>query len=75
MPIPLSATVSVFFSASGVIQIFISPDSLAMSGCVSAIYFSLSQASLAFEISSRRKICFSEYSELTTILSILLTSA
>ena len=75
IPQPLSSIVSVRLSASGIILIFGSPASFDISGWVKAIYFSLSKASLAFEISSRKKICRSEYSELTTISNNLPTSA
>jgi len=62
MPIPLSLIVSVPASLSGVKVIDrLSPPS--NSGFASASKRSFSQASEAFEMSSRRKISLCEYSE------------
>src|SRR6266481_955909 len=75
IPMPLSATVRVRADLSGIRMTEKLASPSANSGSVSAAYRSRSQASEAFEISSRRKISFSLYSECATISSRRLTSA
>src|SRR6266446_1694081 len=75
IPMPLSATVRVRADLSGIRMTEKLASPSANSGSVSAAYRSRSQASEAFEISSRRKISFSLYSECATIASRRLTSA
>lgn len=58
MPMPLSEIVSVLWSLSGVIVILYASPGFCKSGLVSVQYFSLSSASDALEISSRKKYIF-----------------
>ena len=64
MPMPLSATVMVLAFASKSIDIFSSLSSAVSSGFCKASTRSLSSASDAFEISSRKKTSLFEYREL-----------
>ena len=75
MPMPLSRMVSVFFAASASIQIASSVSPAISSGLLSASKRSLSLASEAFEISSRRKISRWLYSEWIMSFSSSRTSA
>ncbi len=75
MPMPLSATTSVLSFLFVAIEIFGGSPSAISSGLAIASYRSLSQASDAFEISSRRKMSVSEYTECTIRCSSSETSA
>ena len=63
MPTPLSEMVKVPFSSSGISLIFHSLSPSASSALVSAAKRTVSMASLALLISSRKKMSLCEYSE------------
>ncbi len=73
MPMPLSLTLSVPAAASG-ISVMQSVSEPSNAGLASASKRSFSQASEAFEISSRRKISLCEYSEWITSRSTCFVS-
>ena len=74
MPMPLSDTVMVLASALAVTVIFSSPSSSSNALLFSASKRSLSQASAALEISSRKKISLLEYKEWIISCNNCLTS-
>ena len=75
MPMPVSVTVSVLAALSKLMRTSSSGWSPYSDGLASASKRSLSQASEALEISSRRKISGLEYSEWVTRCSSCATSA